>query len=54
MLYNLDLEKILFLDIETVPMAPDYDSLPEKFKKLWDSKAEKLRNTEEKTSVEPF
>ena len=50
MLYNLDLEKILFLDIETVPMAPHYDLLPEKFQKLWDKKAERLKRSEEDTA----
>lgn len=51
MLYNLDLEKILFLDIETVPMAPHYDLLPEKFQKLWDKKAERLKRSEEDTAL---
>jgi len=36
---NIALEKILFLDIETVPAWPDYDSVPEMFRKLWDRKA---------------
>lgn len=30
---------ILFLDIETVPQAPDYSFLPEDWKKLWDTKS---------------
>ena len=33
---------ILFLDIETVPQAPDYYSLPEDWKKLWDTKSTSL------------
>lgn len=49
MLYNLNFEKILFLDIETIPMVPDYDQLPEKFQKLWDKKAERLKRNEEDT-----
>lgn len=49
MLYNLNFEKILFLDIETVPMVPDYNQLPEKFKKLWDKKAERLKKEENDT-----
>lgn len=44
MLYNLNPEKILFLDIETVPMARDYVSLPENFKSLWDKKSEQIRS----------
>ena len=43
MLYNLNFEKILFLDIEAIPMVSEYDQLPEKFKKLWDKKAERLK-----------
>ncbi len=42
MLYNLNLDKVLFLDIETVPMAYHYDHLPENFKHLWDHKAQRL------------
>jgi uncharacterized protein YprB with RNaseH-like and TPR domain len=38
MLYDLDLSKILFLDIETVPEVPEYDLLDESQKELWDSK----------------
>jgi uncharacterized protein YprB with RNaseH-like and TPR domain len=30
---------ILFLDIETVPQFPDYSSLPEDWKQLWDTKS---------------
>ena len=42
MLENYNVESILFLDIETVPMVPDYNDLPDNFKKLWDRKAESL------------
>ena len=35
----LPLSNILFLDIETVPQQPDYDSLPAEWKELWDIKA---------------
>jgi predicted PolB exonuclease-like 3'-5' exonuclease len=33
---------ILFLDIETVPQFPDYFSLPEDWKQLWDTKSVSL------------
>jgi uncharacterized protein YprB with RNaseH-like and TPR domain len=33
---------ILFLDIETVPQFPDYPSLPEDWKQLWDTKSVSL------------
>lgn len=46
MLYKLNLERVLFLDIETVPIVSAYDELPEKFRQHWDKKAERLRKTE--------
>lgn len=38
MLENLDVEKVLFLDIETVPAVYDYDDLDDKTRSLWDDK----------------
>ncbi|WP_167605608.1 3'-5' exonuclease [Maribellus sediminis] len=35
MLHNLNIEEILFLDIETVPLAPEYTELTEKWQQLW-------------------
>jgi len=49
MLKQLDFEKILFLDIETVPMVEKYELLPEKFKILWDKKAENLKKKPDDT-----
>lgn len=37
------LEHILFLDIETASVAPDYAALPPQFQQLWQRKAELLR-----------
>ena len=46
MLDNINIDSILFLDIETVPMVRTYDELPDPFKDLWDKKAVILtRNT---------
>ncbi len=42
MLIQKKIENILFLDIETVPIYPYYEDLPERFKALWDKKAEQL------------
>ncbi|MDA3881614.1 MAG: 3'-5' exonuclease [Prolixibacteraceae bacterium] len=39
MLENINIESILFLDIETVPQHESYDLLNEKMQKLWDKKA---------------
>ncbi|MCB2220391.1 MAG: 3'-5' exonuclease [Bacteroidetes bacterium] len=49
MLYQLKFEKILFLDIETVPMVENYELLPEKFRKLWDKKSEFIKRNAEDT-----
>ncbi|QIA08941.1 3'-5' exonuclease [Draconibacterium halophilum] len=38
MLKNLNIEEILFLDIETVPLAPEYTELNEKWQQLWERK----------------
>lgn len=54
MLDKINLEKILFLDIETVPMVPEYSMLPEQFKKLWDRKAEYLARSSDDTSDKLF
>ena len=36
---RINIEQVLFLDIETVPAWPDYTSVPEPFLRLWDKKA---------------
>jgi DNA polymerase elongation subunit (family B) len=38
MFNSLNLEHILFLDIETVPLVSNYEELPENWKPLWDKK----------------
>ena len=38
MLHHLNIEEILFLDIETVPLAPEYTELTEKWQELWERK----------------
>jgi 3'-5' exonuclease len=42
MLEKLDLSKILFLDIETVPQVADYASVDEETRVLWDHKASQI------------
>jgi len=50
MLQNIDLQNVLFLDIETVPQQPSYEEVTdERIKKLWDHKAERLKREEEDT-----
>lgn len=38
MLSNLDIEKVLFIDIETVPAVPGFENLTENWKHLWEHK----------------
>jgi len=38
----IPIHNILFLDIETVPQFPSYNSLPEDWQQLWDTKATSL------------
>lgn len=52
MLENINLENILFLDIETVPMAAKYSDLPENFRRLWDKKAEVLARNDRNPGME--
>jgi len=47
MLNNIKLENILFLDIETVPQYPDFESVPEDFQHLWKKKSEFFRSEEQ-------
>lgn len=49
MIKDLKFENILFLDIETVPAYPSFNKLPERFKKLWQLKADKLQKSETDT-----
>lgn len=43
------LDKILFLDIETVPAWPDYHQMPAHFRALWDHKSGYLKKSETDT-----
>jgi hypothetical protein len=42
MLEKVDIENVLFLDIETVPAYSDYNQMDDRMKKLWAKKAERL------------
>ncbi|MBI9038638.1 MAG: 3'-5' exonuclease [Bacteroidales bacterium] len=46
---KINIDRILFLDIETVPIYSDYNQLDEKFKALWDKKSSYLLKNEEDT-----
>ena len=53
MLDQIRLEKIIFIDIETVPLFPNYELLSDKWKSLWDKKAGYIAK-EDQTSVELY
>lgn len=53
MLENIDITKVLFLDIETVPQYPDYESLPDNWKPLWDKKGARIAK-EDQTPAEAY
>lgn len=46
------LNNILFLDIETVPQHPDYDSMPDDWKELWNTKSISLLKYHEADTTE--
>lgn len=54
MLANINLFRILFLDIETVPMVADFEQLPEVYKPLWVKKARSLKNDTNQTPEELY
>ena len=47
MLSNLNIEDVLFIDIETVPQQPAFNELNETFQKLWDKKSSYFRTEEQ-------
>ena len=49
MLDYVKIEKVLFLDIETVPQYATYDELPERLKEFWDHKSKKIKVNETDT-----
>ncbi len=49
MLYQLNLSRVLFLDIETVPYEAQYHDLSERMQKLWNKKASHIKTESEDT-----
>jgi len=47
MLESIKIEDILFLDIETVPVAPSLEMLDDSMKLLWDKKSKHFRSQEQ-------
>jgi predicted PolB exonuclease-like 3'-5' exonuclease len=53
MLKHLNLEHVLFLDVETVPQAASYTDLPERMQTLWEKKSAYIRK-ENQTAEEVY
>ena len=53
-MYNIDLQHILFLDIETVPEHYKFNELSERGKELWTKKTRFLQEREDKTPDEIY
>jgi len=51
MLKNLNIEEILFIDIETVPQKPEYSDLNEKWQQLWERKIKNQATKDEPAEV---
>lgn len=49
MFSSLNLETVLFLDIETVPAFPSYSEVPDEWKKLWEKKSLSISKDKEDT-----
>lgn len=54
MLEQLDLERVLVLDIETVSQKPDFDSLDKVSLELWQLKAANLKGADQQTPEELY
>lgn len=54
MLEQIKNENVLFLDIETVSQYPEYNEMPDRFKKLWDHKAAKIAQKETDTPADVY
>ena len=54
MLNEINIESVLFLDIETVPIVQSYGELPSVMQELWDKKALFIKKDESQSSAEVF
>jgi 3'-5' exonuclease len=48
------MEKILFLDIETIPQYPTFNACPDELKLLWNRKSENLKKDENETAADIY
>lgn len=50
MLENINIDKVLFLDIETVPSVSDFNLLPEEMQEFWNRKSKYFRQADQSAS----
>lgn len=50
MIHQINPENILFIDIETVPLFPSWEQVPDQWRALWSKKTETLKRSEEDTA----
>ena len=50
MLEKIDITKVLFIDIETVPQHPSFNDLSPRFNALWSKKSESLKKSAEESA----
>ena len=50
MLQNINIQNILFLDIETVPQNSSFDDTPKAFQVLWEKKARQIIRDDTETA----
>lgn len=51
---NIDLSRVLVLDIETIPAFPSYTDLPEHWKMLWEKKAAILKKESDQSAADIY
>lgn len=51
---NIDLNRVLVIDIETAPAYPHFNELPENWKKLWEKKAAVLKKDPDQTAADIY
>lgn len=54
MIKDLNLDEVLFLDLETVPAAADISQLPDEWKNLWEEKSRFLREKNQYSLEESY
>jgi DNA polymerase elongation subunit (family B) len=54
MLQNIDLSKVLVLDIETVPQYPSFEEVPERWKYLWSKKSLSLKKEDGQSEADIY